>query len=479
MTRVALLAEASATTTRTGRTRGTRSTSRCRRTPPVDRDRRRPRARGGDRRAARLSAHRGDDGGRRVAAHGQVPRRRASSPAASSSSPVSSGLGLLRARRLPQRVQQRAGLAGRLDLAGDDAVLHRRRRRRAVRRPASSPAATCASRSSAGRSSAACRWPLLGQVEERWQLYAVYAVFALGFAGAGLIPVTTVVTRWYHVRRSVALSVASTGPVGRRHRAHAARQVADRRPRPGGGDADPRRRVAARHPAVRPVARAARPGGARLAARRRAGASPTSPPLVATGMPFAEAVRTRFFVAHDDRLRRSCSAPRSAASSSSSSSSRTAPTRARRRWPRRARRRCRSSPGSSAAASCPACRSSGSPSAWPPCRRVALVGASRSPTTTAGDLRRDHPVRRDRRQHPDAAAAADRRALRRPRLPAASSAAASSSRMVGTAGGPLLLGWLYDNAGGYGTSYLVAAALLADRMRSCSRRAVPLPCRDP
>ena len=39
----------------------------------------------------------------------------------------------------------------------------------------------------------------------------MYAVFALGFSGAGLIPVTTVVTRWYHVRRSVALSVASTG----------------------------------------------------------------------------------------------------------------------------------------------------------------------------------------------------------------------------------------------------------------------------
>ena len=30
--------------------------------------------------------------------------------------------------------------------------------------------------------------------------------------------------------------------------------------------------------------------------------------------------------------------------------------------------------------------------------------------------------------------------------------------MLGTAGGPLLLGWLYDNAGGYETSYLVAAA---------------------
>ena len=49
------------------------------------------------------------------------------------------------------------------------------------------------------------------QVQQLWQLYAVYAVFAVGFSAAGLIPVTTVVTRWYHVRRSVALSVASTG----------------------------------------------------------------------------------------------------------------------------------------------------------------------------------------------------------------------------------------------------------------------------
>ncbi len=52
---------------------------------------------------------------------------------------------------------------------------------------------------------------LLGQVNERWQLYLVYAVFALGFSGAGLIPVTTVVARWYHTKRSVALAVASTG----------------------------------------------------------------------------------------------------------------------------------------------------------------------------------------------------------------------------------------------------------------------------
>lgn len=52
---------------------------------------------------------------------------------------------------------------------------------------------------------------MLGRVQQQWQLYLVYAVFAVGFAAAGLVPVTTVVTRWFHVRRSVALSVASTG----------------------------------------------------------------------------------------------------------------------------------------------------------------------------------------------------------------------------------------------------------------------------
>jgi MFS family permease len=52
---------------------------------------------------------------------------------------------------------------------------------------------------------------LLGRVDSRWQLYVVYAVLAAGFAAAGLVPATTVVTRWYHRRRSVALSIASTG----------------------------------------------------------------------------------------------------------------------------------------------------------------------------------------------------------------------------------------------------------------------------
>jgi MFS family permease len=52
---------------------------------------------------------------------------------------------------------------------------------------------------------------VLGRVESRWQLYGVYSVLAAGFAAAGLVPATTVVTRWYHRRRSVALSIASTG----------------------------------------------------------------------------------------------------------------------------------------------------------------------------------------------------------------------------------------------------------------------------
>ena len=52
---------------------------------------------------------------------------------------------------------------------------------------------------------------VLGQVEQVWQLYAVYTVFAAGFAMAGLIPCTTLVTRWFHVRRSVALALASSG----------------------------------------------------------------------------------------------------------------------------------------------------------------------------------------------------------------------------------------------------------------------------
>jgi MFS family permease len=52
---------------------------------------------------------------------------------------------------------------------------------------------------------------LLGQVTALWQLYLLYIGFGAGFAGASLVPATTLVTRWFARRRSVALSIASTG----------------------------------------------------------------------------------------------------------------------------------------------------------------------------------------------------------------------------------------------------------------------------
>lgn len=52
---------------------------------------------------------------------------------------------------------------------------------------------------------------LLGFVEHRWQLFAVYILYALGWSAAGIGPATTVVTRWFHAKRASALAVASTG----------------------------------------------------------------------------------------------------------------------------------------------------------------------------------------------------------------------------------------------------------------------------
>lgn len=52
---------------------------------------------------------------------------------------------------------------------------------------------------------------LLGRVDQLWQLYAVNILLGVGFSAAGLVPATTVVTRWFETKRSVALAVASTG----------------------------------------------------------------------------------------------------------------------------------------------------------------------------------------------------------------------------------------------------------------------------
>ncbi len=52
---------------------------------------------------------------------------------------------------------------------------------------------------------------LLAYVSTVWQLFLVYALFGTGFSASSLIPATTLVTRWFHRRRAMALSIASTG----------------------------------------------------------------------------------------------------------------------------------------------------------------------------------------------------------------------------------------------------------------------------
>ena len=52
---------------------------------------------------------------------------------------------------------------------------------------------------------------LLGRVTSTAQVFLVYVLFGAGFAAGGLVPTTTVLTRWFHRRRALALSVASTG----------------------------------------------------------------------------------------------------------------------------------------------------------------------------------------------------------------------------------------------------------------------------
>jgi len=63
----------------------------------------------------------------------------------------------------------------------------------------------------AGAAIAGISLALLGLVENTWQLYLVYALFGAGFCASGLVPATTLITRWFHKKRAVALSIASTG----------------------------------------------------------------------------------------------------------------------------------------------------------------------------------------------------------------------------------------------------------------------------
>ena len=52
---------------------------------------------------------------------------------------------------------------------------------------------------------------LLGQIRTPLQMAGVMVIYGAGYALAGLVPGTSLVTRWFHVKRSIALSIASTG----------------------------------------------------------------------------------------------------------------------------------------------------------------------------------------------------------------------------------------------------------------------------
>ncbi len=52
---------------------------------------------------------------------------------------------------------------------------------------------------------------LLGEVRSVWQMFPVFIVYGAGYALTGLVPATSLVTRWFHLKRSIALSIASTG----------------------------------------------------------------------------------------------------------------------------------------------------------------------------------------------------------------------------------------------------------------------------
>lgn len=51
----------------------------------------------------------------------------------------------------------------------------------------------------------------VGLLREVWQLFAFHVVFGLAHGATGLVPVTTVIARWFNVRRSLAFSIGSTG----------------------------------------------------------------------------------------------------------------------------------------------------------------------------------------------------------------------------------------------------------------------------
>ncbi len=294
---------------------------------------------------------------------------------------------------------------------------------------------------------------VLGPVQERWQLYLVYSVFAVGFSAAGLIPATTVVTRWYHVRRSVALAVASTGlSVGGIVLTPVAKWLIDRR---GLEQATPVLAVlwvlgivpfALWLVRADPAPLGWRPDGERVRA------DVELPPL--RGVPLHDAIRTRFYLcvtgayvllmgAQVGGIQQlvKLAEERTSAEAATFATIALAATSVLARLV-----------GGRVITSLPMAKTTVALGAVQAVSLAWLAFAESTFTlfaaiilfgATVGNLLMLQPL-----------LVAERfGVLDYPRIFSRS----QFLTMFGTAGGPLLLGWLYDNAGGYRTSYLVAA----------------------
>lgn len=292
----------------------------------------------------------------------------------------------------------------------------------------------------------------LGQVSSTWHLFVVYGVFATGWALAGLVPMTTVVTRWFHRRRGVALSVASTGlSAGGIIITPAAKWLLDRQGLAAGtpwlglvfvvGIVPVAWWLVVPDPAPLgwlPDGERARPGGA---------------PVVAAGTPFREAVSSRFFIGVtigyvlalgsqvggiqqlvklvEERTTADTAALATLVLASTSVVARLI--------------------GGRAVAAVPMVAFTAVLAGVQTVALVSLAVATATPAifasivlfgATIGNILMLQPL-----------LIAERFGVRDyPRI----YSRAQLYGLVGTAGGPLLLGWLYDRFGGYRTSYVVA-----------------------
>ena len=136
----------------------------------------------------------------------------------------------------------------------------------------------------------------MGRAGSLWQVYLAYAGFGVGFAGCSLIISSTLVTRWFHRRRSVALSVSSTGlSVGGILLTPAATALIDQR---GFASASVWIAVAFVAGIVPVTALVLRPDPSALGLLPDGDPSPTATgaaTAVGGGVPFAEAVRGTLF----------------------------------------------------------------------------------------------------------------------------------------------------------------------------------------